>query len=68
MAEPEALVTMITIRFEREPGSAPVIVAREHVIWPVDATSTAPLRTTAASEPDDVLAVVRRWLHEHVTD
>lgn len=68
MARSPERVLLITIRVAREVGATPVIVAREHQIWPSDGTATPQQRSMIGAGPDDVLDAVRDWLHDFVAE
>ncbi len=53
---------LVTIRVDRDDGAAPVIVAREHPLWPSSGFASPPTRTTVGSVPDEVLSTVQQWL------
>ena len=63
MGEPQERVVLITIRATRADDGPPVIVTREHLVWP-QRDDPEQERSAMSTNLDDVVATVRDWLTE----
>ena len=64
VGDPRERVMLVTIRVDLEDGTSPLIVAREHQLWPSSGHASPPTRAVVCTVPDDVLSTIQQWLSE----